>query len=497
MTASIQLYNSFTNRLEPLQTREPGKVALYVCGMTVYDYCHIGHARAMLSFDLVVRHLRHRGLEVTYVRNHTDVDDKIIARANEQGRDPLELAQFFIDELNTDLNALGTVKPDHEPRVSEHIENIVLMNQQLIDRGHAYESNGSVYFSVESFAPYGKLSGKRLKDLIAGERVAIDPEKRSPADFALWKATKPGECFWNSPWGQGRPGWHIECSVMSHHHLGCDFDIHGGGIDLIFPHHENEIAQAECATGEKFARYWLHNGHLTFGTEKMSKSLGNIVRIRDIVEQVPAEALRMLYFEAHYRSPLPYSTEKLARCVAGLNRLYQAKEAAQDIVAQDQTGTTGEQLAKDLSGDCLGYWTEVQSFESRFNAAMDQDFNSAKVVGYLYELVRCVNRLAAQKSVKKRGGLFLKPALEAFALCGRVLGIGGADPAEFFNALRTQRMAAQGTEIQEIEDLIAARCAARSAKDWAEADRIRDALCALQVVVMDRPEGSTWRARID
>jgi len=497
MNAPIQLYNSFTNRLEPLETREAGKVGIYVCGMTVYDYCHIGHARAMLTFDLVVRHLRHRGLDVTYVRNHTDVDDKIIARANEQGRDPLELAQFFIDALDQDLVALGTVKPDHEPRVSEHIENIVAMNTALIDRGHAYESNGSVYFSVESFEPYGKLSGKRLKDLIAGERVAIDPEKHSPADFALWKAAKPGECFWDSPWGKGRPGWHIECSVMSHHHLGTDFDIHGGGIDLIFPHHENEIAQSECATGEKFARYWMHNGHLTFGTEKMSKSLGNIVRIRDIVEQVPAEALRLLYFEAHYRSPLPYSTEKLATCVAGLNRLYQAKEAALDIIARDQSGTSGEQLAKDLGGDCSDYWAEAVSFEDRFNASMDQDFNSAKVVGSLYELVRCVNRLASQKAVKKRGGLLLKPAVEAFELSGRVLGIGGAQPSEFFDALKAQRMAAQGTEISEVEALIDARGKARADKNWEEADRIRDALAALQVEVMDRPEGSTWRARID
>jgi cysteinyl-tRNA synthetase len=497
MTAPIQLYNSFTNRLEPLETREPGKVAMYVCGMTVYDYCHIGHARAMLTFDMIVRHLRHRGLEVTYVRNHTDVDDKIIARANEQGRDPLELAQFFIDALDRDLVALGTIKPDHEPRVSDHIENIIAMNQALIDRGHAYEANGSVYFSVQSFAPYGKLSGKRVKDLIAGERVAIDPEKQSPADFALWKAAKPGECSWPSPWGKGRPGWHIECSVMSHHHLGSDFDIHGGGIDLIFPHHENEIAQAECATGEKFARYWLHNGHLTFGTEKMSKSLGNIVRIRDIVEQVPAEALRLLYFEAHYRSPLPYSTEKLATCVSGLNRLYQAKEAALDIIARDQSGTTGDQFAKDLGKDCVDYWEEVQSFQERFNAAMDQDFNSAKVVGSLYELVRCVNRLASQKAVKKRGGLLLKPAVEAFDLCGHVLGIGGSDPSAFFDALKTQRMAVQGTEIAEVEALIDARGKARAEKDWAEADRIRDLLAGLQVEVMDRPEGSTWRARID
>lgn len=497
MSAPIQLYNSLTNQLEPLETREEGKVGMYVCGMTVYDYCHIGHARAMLTFDLVVRHLRHRGYEVTYVRNHTDVDDKIIARANEKGQDPLALAQFFIDALDEDLEALGTVKPDHEPRVSQHIGNIIAMNQTLVDRGHAYEANGSVYFAVESFPAYGELSGKRLKDLIAGERVAVDPEKKSPADFALWKAAKPGECSWDSPWGKGRPGWHIECSAMSHHHLGTDFDIHGGGIDLIFPHHENEVAQSTCATGENFARYWMHNGHLCFGTEKMSKSLGNIVRIRDIVEQVPAEALRLLYFEAHYRSPLPYSTEKLASCVAGLNRLYQAKEAALDIVERDQSGTTGDQLAKDLGGNVQDYWEGVQSFERRFNDAMDSDFNSAKVIGDLYEIVRCVNRLAATKAVKKRGAGLLQPALNAFEMCHKVLGIGGQKPSDFFDSLRIQRMAAQGTEPAEVEALLEARAKARAEKDWPEADRIRDALTALQVEVMDRPEGTTWRARID
>jgi len=498
MATPIQLYNSLTNQLEPLQTREEGKVGMYVCGMTVYDYCHIGHARAMLTFDMIVRHLRHRGFEVTYVRNHTDVDDKIIARANERGEDPLDLAQFFIDQLDQDLESLGTIKPDFEPRVSGHIDNIIAMNQSLIDRGHAYAVNGSVYFAVESFPDYGKLSGKRLNDLIAGERVAIDPEKKSPADFALWKAAKPGECFWDSPWGAGRPGWHIECSVMSHHHLGCDFDIHGGGIDLIFPHHENEIAQSECATGKAFARYWLHNGHLTFGTEKMSKSLGNIVRIRDIVEQVPAEALRLLYFEAHYRSPLPYSTEKLANsCVAGLNRLYQAKEAALAIIASDKSDCSGAKLASDLGGDCAAYWDFVQSFTDRFNTAMDNDFNSAKVVGSLYELVRYVNHLTAQKAVRKRGGQLLQPALDAFALCHKVLGIGGSDPAVFFEALRTQRMAAQGTNPEDVEELLRQRTEARSAKDWAAADRIRDELSKLQVDVMDRPDGSTWRARID
>ena len=498
MAPEIRLYDSLTNSEQLLETRVPGEISIYVCGMTVYDYCHIGHARAMLSFDLVVRHLRHRGYKVNYVRNHTDVDDKIINRANEQGVPPLELAQRFIDALDKDAAALGLIVPDHEPRVSGHIDGIIEMIGQLIERGHAYAADGSVYFSVDSFDDYGKLSGKKLEDLIAGKRVASGEEKRSPADFALWKAVKPGEIAWESPWGPGRPGWHIECSVMSLHHLGPAFDIHGGGIDLLFPHHENEIAQSVCATGEQFAKYWMHNGHLNFGEEKMSKSLGNIVRIRDILEQVPGEALRLLYFEAHYRSPLPYSTEKLAACVSGLNRIYQAKEVARTIVDSDRSGTDAERLVKDLGGGpAESLLKAASSFEERFNAAMDNDFNSAKVIGDLYDLVREVNRAGTVKAIRKRGGDLMARALKAMELCGEVLGIAGQEPSTFFDDLKMQRLKADGVAPERIDELLERRKDARASKDWAAADAIRDELAALKVEVMDRPEGTVWRVIVD
>ncbi|MFN7145408.1 MAG: cysteine--tRNA ligase, partial [Myxococcota bacterium] len=362
MAATIRLYNTLRRTIEPLETREPGKVGLYVCGMTVYDYCHIGHARAMLSFDFVVRHLRHRGYEVEFVRNHTDVDDKIIARAKEKGIDPLALSAMFVDALEEDLAGVGLLPPTRTPRVSDHIGDILDLIGKLVERGHAYKAdNGDVYFAVESFPEYGKLSGKKLEDLRAGERVAVESAKRHPADFALWKAATgdPAEPVWDSPWGKGRPGWHIECSAMSRHYLGDTFDIHGGGIDLVFPHHENEIAQSECGTGHgPYARYWMHNGHLTFPrqteagveTEKMSKSLGNVVRIRDILAQVPGEALRMLYAGTHYRSPLPYSTEGLTAALASLDRLYTAKETALEVVQKsasapiEQLGDVGREV---------------------------------------------------------------------------------------------------------------------------------------------------------
>ncbi|HJN73791.1 MAG TPA: cysteine--tRNA ligase, partial [Myxococcota bacterium] len=320
----MQVYNSLGRTLQTFEPAEPGRVRMYVCGMTVYDLCHIGHARAMISFDMVFRYLKWKGFEVTYVRNHTDVDDKIIERAAERGEDPLELSARYIRLLDEDLCALGLHEPTEQPKVSDNIDAIIALAEQLIARGHAYHSGGDVYFAVETFADYGKLSNMKLEDLEAGKRVAVGDRKRNPADFALWKAARDGEIAWDSPWGQGRPGWHIECSVMSMKHLGERFDIHGGGIDLIFPHHENEIAQSECGTGHApFATYWLHNGHLNIEVsaggdcEKMSKSLGNVINIRDILEEVPAEALKLLYLGSHYRSPLPYSAARLAEAMGG------------------------------------------------------------------------------------------------------------------------------------------------------------------------------------
>ncbi len=505
MPAPIRLYNTLSRSIEALDPQEPGKVGLYVCGMTVYDYCHIGHARAMLAFDIVVRHLRHRGYAVNFVRNHTDVDDKIIARAKERGIDPLALSSLFVHALEEDLASLGIREPTQTPRVSAHIPDILALIEMLVARGYAYRAeSGDVYFSVERFPTYGHLSGKKLDDLRAGERVAIDTAKRHPADFALWKAATgdPAEPTWPSPWGAGRPGWHIECSAMARHYLGDTFDIHGGGIDLVFPHHENEIAQSECALGHRpYARYWMHNGHLTFPTAgqdggpedvKMSKSLGNVVQIRDIVREAPAEALRLLFIGTHYRSPLPYSAEGLVGSLGALDRLYTAKETAREIVALGGTtpatalGEAGQEAARLAAG-----------FVARFDEAMDEDFNTAAAVGHLFELVRAINRFGNDTKQRAKGGAVLAPTLAAFELAGEVLGVGGMEPTVFFDELKAKRLAVAGRSVAEIDARVADRNAARAAKDWAAADRVRNELDADGILVMDGAVGSTWRMRVE
>ena len=502
---ALQLYNTLSRSLEDFQPIEPGKVRIYVCGMTTYDYCHIGHARAMMSFDVVVRYLRHAGYEVTYVRNHTDVDDKIIARAAELGEPPLALSARFIDALDQDLDALGLIRPDIAPKVSEHIDGIVAMTATLVDKGHAYPAdNGDVYFAVESFDRYGKLSGRKLDELRAGERVAVDPNKRNPGDFALWKGAKEGEVAWDSPWGKGRPGWHIECSVMSSAHLGERFDIHGGGIDLIFPHHENEIAQSECAHGSHpMANHWMHNGHLSVVERdedgqwqqiKMSKSLGNVIRIRDVLAEMPAEALRWVYVQSHYRSPLPYSAEALQDAMATMSRVYEAKERATEIAAKEPKASA-EQLAKE-SGAAKELYALAAGFQDAFNEAMDQDFNTAKASSLLLELVRTVNRLSNDKSMRKRGAALMAMVLGAFETSAKVLGIGGMDPEAFFAELRDKQAAVRGLDTAWVEAQLVARTQARTDKDWAAADQIRDALLDKGVQIMDNPSGVTWRVQL-
>jgi cysteinyl-tRNA synthetase len=491
--SEIRLYNTLTRSVETLQTATPGKVGMYVCGMTVYDYCHIGHARAMISFDLIFRWLRERGYEVNYVRNHTDVDDKIIRRALEIGEDPLALSERFIGALDDDLDRLGILQPTHAPKVSQTIDGIVEMIATLIEKGHAYALGADVYYAVESFADYGKLSGKRLADLRAGERVEVDTTKRHPGDFALWKGAKPSEPAWDAPWGAGRPGWHIECSAMARHYLGDTFEIHGGGIDLVFPHHENEIAQSEGATGHApLARYWLHNGHLTLESGKMSKSLGNVMRIRDILDQVPAEALRMLYMGSHYRSPLPYAEERLIEALGALDRLYLAKETL-EAMAASATDEPVERVVADLGAPAQDLAAAAAGFDERFAAAMDDDFNSARALALLYELARAANRFGNNPKWRKRGGSMARQALAAYALSARVLGIGGMQPDAWFNEVKTKRLAASGNDATAIEARIQARADARAGRDWAASDRLRDELAALGVVLMDGPTGTTWR----
>ncbi|MBP8812601.1 MAG: cysteine--tRNA ligase [Laribacter sp.] len=454
----LHLYNTLSRRKEPFQPIQPGKVNMYVCGMTVYDYCHLGHARVMVVFDMVARWLRASGYDLTYVRNITDIDDKIIKRAAENGEPINVLTQRFIDAMDEDAAALGVQKPNFEPRATQFVPDMISMIEELIGKGRAYAApNGDVYYAVREFAGYGQLSGKSLDDLRAGERVDVDPNKRDPMDFVLWKAAKPGEPAWPSPWGQGRPGWHIECSAMNEHYFGPHFDIHGGGADLQFPHHENEIAQSEGAHDCKFVNYWMHNGFIRVDNEKMSKSLGNFFTIREVLEKYDAEVVRFFILRAHYRSPLNYSDAHLEDARGALSRLYTAlKNVPADDVALD--------------------W-EANDHTRRFRAAMDDDFNTVEAVAVLFELAGEVNK---SRSAELAGWL---------KTLGGVLGLLQRDPVDFL-----QGGTVEGEiSADEVEQLIAARKAARAGKNWAESDRIRDELIARGIVLEDGAGGTTWR----
>ncbi|MGC0155175.1 cysteine--tRNA ligase [Chromobacterium vaccinii] len=454
----LSLYNTLTRQKEAFKPIEPGKVSMYVCGMTVYDLCHIGHARMLAAWDIIYRWLDASGYAVTYVRNITDIEDKIIKRALERGITPEQLVEQTIADMHADLAQLYLVPPSLEPRATHHVGGMVAMIETLIANGKAYPAaNGDVYYAVREFEGYGKLSGRTLDKLRAGERVEVDPHKRDPLDFVLWKAAKPGEPSWESPWGPGRPGWHIECSVMSCHHLGEHFDIHGGGEDLQFPHHENEIAQSEGAHGHTYVNYWMHNGFLQFGGEKMSKSLGNFFTIRDVLKHFDGEAVRMLMVRAHYRSPINYSEELLQDAKHALTRLY--------------TALRGLELPAFAGID----WTLPHA--ARFKAAMDDDFGTPEAMAVLFELAGEVN-----KSRDPQQGRLLKD------LAG-VLGFLTRDPEAFL-----QGGAGEGElSAEQVEALIQARKDARAAKNWAESDRIRDELTAKGIVLEDGAGGTIWR----
>lgn len=461
------IYNTLTRSKELFQPIEPGRVRMYVCGMTVYDYCHLGHARVMVTFDVVSRWLRWLGYDVTYVRNITDIDDKIIQRAAECHEPIGTLTERFITAMHEDERALGCLPPEQEPRATQAVPAMLAMIQRLVERGYAYcGANHDVYYAVGKFAGYGKLSGKNPEQLRAGERVEIDTAKRDPLDFVLWKAAKPGEPAWESPWGAGRPGWHIECSAMSTAALGNHFDLHGGGMDLQFPHHENEIAQSEGATGEQFANYWLHNGFVRVNEEKMSKSLGNFFTVREVLSRYRAETVRFFILQSHYRSPLNYADESLAEADVALTRLYTAlRELDLTAVANDQN-SEGEAC-----------------YASYFDEAMRDDFNTPVAISVLFDLAREVNRLRTADPA-----LALVRAAQLRRL-GNVIGLLIQAPEQFFKA----QAGPAGLSDAEIDALVQQRTAAKQHKDFAAADRIRNELKALGVVLEDSSRGTTWR----
>ena len=456
----LSIYNTLTKSKDVFKPLVANQVRMYVCGMTVYDFCHIGHARVMVAFDVVTRWLRHRGYEVTYVRNITDIDDKIIKRANENGEPFEALVERMIKAMHEDEARLNVLRPDQEPRATGHIAGMHQMIQTLIDKGFAYApGNGDVYYRVGKFVGYGKLSRKKIEDLKIGARIEVDEAKQDPLDFVLWKGVKPGEPSWPSPWGAGRPGWHIECSVMSTCCLGETFDIHGGGPDLVFPHHENEIAQSEAATGKLYANAWMHAGAVRVDGEKMSKSLGNFFTIREVLEKYHPEVVRYLLVSSHYRSPINYSEDSLKEAKGALERFYNALKGLPE--------------AAPAGGE---------AFVERFGAAMDDDFNSPEACAVLFELAREINRLR-ESDQQAAAGL----AARLKELAG-VLGVLQLEPEAFLQA-----GAAGKVDAAQVEALIAARLQARTEKNWGESDRIRDQLSAMGVVLEDGKGGTSWR----
>lgn len=452
---SLQIYNTLTRQKEIFKPIEPGKVGMYVCGMTVYDYCHLGHARVLVAFDVIVRYLRHKGYEVNYIRNITDIDDKIITRANENGESITELTERFIAEMHKDADALGVERPSAEPKATEHIKEIIKLNQTLEKKGFAYAApNGDLYYAVRKFADYGKLSGKVLDELSSGARVEVDERKRDPLDFVLWKAAKQEEPHWESPWGIGRPGWHIECSAMTHSCLGESFDIHGGGPDLKFPHHENEIAQSEAAHDKSYANTWMHAGAVRVNDEKMSKSLGNFFTIREILEKYSAEVVRFFLLSSQYRSAINYSEDSLKEAQVKLERFYNALLGV-------EAGSV-----EDIDND----------YSKRFHAAMDDDFNTPEAIAVLFDLARTINKSSGVEQAALAGQL---------RFLGNVLGCLQSDPEQYLQGGDTEDEAWIQAQIEK-------RTIAKDNKDFATADAVRDELLAKGIVLRDSAEGTTW-----
>lgn len=483
----MRIYNTLTGKKEEFVPVDPEMVKMYSCGITAYDHCHIGHARSAIVFDVMRRYIQYRGYRIKYIRNFTDIDDKIINRAKQEGVSWSEVAKKYIDEYYRDMESLGVSKADAEPKATEYIDVMIEIVKGLIEKGVAYEADGSVYFEVAKFPEYGKLSKRDVEDMMAGARIEVNEKKRNPMDFALWKASKEGEPSWASPWGPGRPGWHIECSAMSLKQLGETFDIHGGGADLIFPHHENEIAQSESYTGKPFAKYWAHNGFITVDKEKMSKSLGNFFTIREILNKFDAEAVRFFLLSTHYRSPIEFSDEQLKEAEASIDRYYSTILRTRDFLSQDNSkdkAAADEKVLEEM----------LDKFPATFREAMDDDFNTALAVGHIFELIRTLNKYMDGKPSGGKAAALITKTMELLKDAGGVLNIFRRTPEEWYRAL----MAIKHIVLTEgaIEAKIGERQAARQAKDWAAADRIRDELEESGVILEDKKDGTGWKIKI-
>jgi cysteinyl-tRNA synthetase len=505
---SLRIFNTLTGKKEEFLPLREKRVGMYACGVTVYDVCHIGHARSAIVFDVIHRYLRYRRYDVTFVRNFTDIDDKIIKRANEEGVDYRAIAEKYIEEFNVDMGGLNLEKPSFEPKATDHISGMIDFISILIEKGFAYQRNGDVFFSVGKFKDYGKLSGRNPEEMQAGARVEIDEKKENPLDFALWKSSKPGEPSWKSPWGEGRPGWHIECSAMSQKYLGETFDIHGGGKDLVFPHHENEIAQSEAATGKPFARYWIHNGFVNINKEKMSKSLGNILTIKEILKEWHPEVLRLFFLSHHYRSPVDYSEDSLFDAKTGLDRFYATLHAIKEKVEIIPSTSTKEKPASTPSplmgeggggGDLLLQEARktIEPFQARFEEAMDDDFNTARALGYFYDLQTSLNGLLGMPKGKLTGeiGSVLLQGYEQFKKMGWVFGIFQEDPGAYIDRQKKEGLKKLGLREEEILKLVEERNRARKNKDWKKADEIRNDLLLKGIVLEDAPSGTNWKLK--
>lgn len=480
----MQIYNTLGRCKEEFVPVRPGQARMYVCGITAYDYCHIGHARSAIVFDVLARKLKRMGLQTLYIRNFTDIDDKIIARALKEGRDWREVGEFFIRAFHEDMDRLGVERPDLEPRATESISQIQDLCQELIKKGHAYATaGGDVYFRVRAYPAYGKLSGRNLDELLAGARVAPDEEKEDPLDFALWKSAKPDEPWWPSPWGNGRPGWHIECSAMNQPFL--PLDIHGGGQDLIFPHHENEIAQSEALCACDLAKYWVHNGFVRINSEKMAKSLGNFKTIRETLEDWLPETLRFFLLTKHYRSPLDFSAEGMAEAEKAQKRVYSALQNAKTALERGKwkPGPFPEELK-----------TEWANLETQFQAAMDDDLNTAQALGHIFAQTRLVNRLLETRELTARpeAGAIYEDFLARSREWSAALGLFGAEPEDFLKDLREMRVKRNRINQEELQKLLAERSQARQNRDFQKSDAIREQLLALGVVVKDTALGQIW-----